>query len=229
MAWYAKPSGGYGMSSTEGTANIYEMHYWMEDAGYTLEAQAAVVANCVNESALNPWRWQSDAVSYSAGYGLFQFTPASDYIDGCTWVDGYAPNLSTGYQTAGASPNDGNAQMYVLINDALSKWTPYCWRSYWSEDSYLWGLRDQIVNTYGYGDGITQAQFATIDDVELALFAFFACYEGPAAISGYYARVDDAYTAYEILGGAPVSHGIPIWMLFKLKENNYNRKGRWHK
>lgn len=226
MAWYAKPSGGYGMSSTEGTANIYMMHDWMSDAGYTLEAQAAVVANCVNESALNPWRWQYDTVSYSAGYGLFQFTPASDYINGCTGISGYAPNLSVSYQTDGASPNDGNAQMFVLINDVLEKWTPYCWRpSYWAEDSYLWGLREQIVTNYGYGNGITQAQFAAIDDIELALFCFFACYEGPLEISGYYARIDDAYTAYSILSGAPTPTGnIPVWLLFKLRENNFRRK-----
>jgi hypothetical protein len=56
------------MSSAEGIGNIYEMHYWMDAANYTLEAQAAVVANCNNESALNPWRWQSDTVNYSAGY-----------------------------------------------------------------------------------------------------------------------------------------------------------------
>ena len=81
MSWIAKPSGGYLMTSEEGTGNIYEMHYWMDDAAYTLEAQAGVVANCYNESALNPWRWQGDSVSYSGGYGLFQFTPASGYIN----------------------------------------------------------------------------------------------------------------------------------------------------
>ena len=218
MSWSAKPYGGYLMSSAEGIGNIYEMHYWMDDAAYTLEAQAGVVANCYNESALNPWRWQGDSVSYSGGYGLFQFTPASGYINDCSWVNDYAPNLSTGYVTAGASPNDGGAQMDVLVNDYLSKWTPYCWRSYWNYDAQLASMRDNILNTWGDGSTITQAQFATIDDLESALFCFFACYEGPLYISDYYARVNDAYTAYQILSGAPYHKKIPIWMLFKLKE-----------
>lgn len=222
--WYAKPSGGYIMSSTEGTNNIYEMHYWMDAAGYTLEAQAAVVANCYNESALNPWRWQGDVVNYAAGYGLFQFTAARDYIDGCSWVDDYAPNLATGYITAGAAPHDGNAQMDVLVNDYLSKWVGTCWRDYWAYDSYLAGLRNTILNTWGSGSYISQSQFADIDDLECALFCFFACYEGPYYISDYYARVDDVYTAYSILGGSPPApHGLPIWFLFKMKELNFKR------
>lgn len=220
MAWSAKPSGGYGMQSAQGTGNIYEMHYIMDNAGYSLEAQSAVVANCANESALNPWRWQSDTVNYSAGYGLFQFTPASDYFNNCTWVQNFAPNTATGYQTAGASPNDGDAQMYVLVNDVLGKWTPGCWRSYWQSDSYLWQMRDTILNTWGYGSGITQAQFATISDLECALFCFFACYEGPWYISDYYARVNDVYTAYNIISGAPYHRPLPLWLLFKLKELN---------
>lgn len=227
MAWNAKPYGGYTMSSAEGTANIWEMYYWMQAAGYTLEAMAAVIANCYNESALNPWRWQSDTVSYSAGYGLFQFTPASGYINDCSWVDDYAPNLSTSGTTAGARATDGNAQMDVLVNDYLAKWTPYCWRSYWSYDANLDNLRTTILNTWGNGSTITQAQFAQITDIEAALFCFFACYEGPAAISGYYARVNDAYTAYQIIGGTPpppIPSGLPIWLLFKLRENNFKRK-----
>lgn len=223
MSWSAKPSGGYAMTSAQGTGNIYEMHYWMQAANYTLEAQSAVVANCNNESALNPWRWQSDTVNYSAGYGLFQFTPATGYFNDCSWVHDFAPNTSTSAQTSGASPNDGNAQMDVLINDYLNKWTPYCWRSYWTYDSYLDNMRQNIINTWGNGSTITQAQFATITDLESALFCFFACYEGPRYISDYYGRVNDAYTAYQILSGAPYQNHIPIWLLFKLKNNNKRR------
>ena len=73
MSWHGKPSGGYSMSSTEGTENIYEMHYMFDAAGYTLESQAGIIGNVVNESALNVWRWQGDTVNmYYGGYGLFQ-------------------------------------------------------------------------------------------------------------------------------------------------------------
>jgi hypothetical protein len=113
--------------------------------------------------------------------------------------------------------------MDVLLNDYLSKWTPYCWRSYWNYDSYLDNMRQSILNTWGNGGAITQAQFATITDLESALFCFFACYEGPLYISDYYGRVNDAYTAYQILSGEPYQQHIPIWLLFKLKNHNKRR------
>ena len=76
MSWYAKPSGAYGYNSVGGKENILEMNMFFNSRDYTLEAQAGIFGNVVGESGLNPWRWQSDTVNLSGGYGLFQYTPA---------------------------------------------------------------------------------------------------------------------------------------------------------
>ena len=234
MAYYCKPAGGYSAGSTEGTGNIWQMHYALDSAGYTIEAQCGVIGNSMAEGGLNPWRWQSDTVNYGAGYGLFQFTPANGYIGPMSWVTGYGPNLSV-TQVSGGLVTDGDAQMYCLINDSLSKWVSYCWRDYWSIGDYpaLWALRTSILNTWGNGSTLTQAQFKNINDIQSATFAFMACYEGQLYPGDFSTRVSYANTVYSILTGSPPpdpppdppipptpGSNLPIWLLFKLKEAN---------
>ena len=202
MGWYAKPSGGYGYNSTEGRANIEQINGILNELGFTLESQAGILGNIVAESALNPWRWQGDTVNQSGGYGLVQFTPARDYINNMQNVDGYGPNLSTSYQTEGARPEDGYAQILCIANDYLSKWVSYCWRDYWSTSSYpgLWAQRNRIVQQYGNGRSLTLSQFKTINNVGDATLAFLACFEGPA-VPNYQTRYDSAAAIYEYLSG----------------------------
>jgi hypothetical protein len=53
--------------------------------GWTSSAICAVLGNMQAESGLNPGRWQSDRVgNLSGGYGLVQWTPATNYIDWCS-------------------------------------------------------------------------------------------------------------------------------------------------
>ena len=202
MGWHAKPSGGYGYNSAEGRANIEQINGILNELGFTLEAQAGILGNIVAESALNPWRWQGDSVNMSGGYGLVQFTPASDYIDTMQNVDGYGPNLSTSYQTDGARPEDGYSQMLCIANDYLGKWVSYCWRDYWSTASYptLWAQRNRIVQQYGTGSALTFSQFKNITNVADATFAFMACFEGPA-VPNYQTRYESAAAIYHYLIG----------------------------
>lgn len=189
MPFYAKPSGGYAISSTEGTANIEAVYDYLNPLGYDKQCVIGMLGNMSGESGLNPWRWQGDSVNYNLGYGLVQFTPASAYIN-LTGIPDHAPNTSTSSQTAGASPDDAKAQLYVLANDTLGKWVGNCWRSYWSSSDYpaLWAKHTHILNTYGSGSYLSMSQFKTITDYTDACFAFLACYEGPA-VPNYDARV----------------------------------------
>ena len=243
MAWSAKPSGGYTISSTEGTGNILEANGFMNDKGYALEAQAGVLGNSFAESGLNPWRWEMvngvDTVDFSKGYGLFQFTPASDYFNlSGQGIQGYAPNASTTVAQIGANPSDGWAQLIVLDDDILGKWNSSCWVSSWTayESQYGW-IRDAILNTYGNGTSLTLAQFRGITGgiggyssqqaITMATFAFVACYERPTGAnikldqrSGY------ANSIYPILSGdtppSPPSptpgigsqHTMPFYLYF---------------
>lgn len=202
MGWHAKPSGGYGYNSTEGRANIEQINGILNELGFTLESQAGILGNIVAESALNPWRWQGDTVNLSGGYGLVQFTPASDYIGSMQHLDGYGPNLSASYQTEDARPEDGYAQMLCIANDYLGKWVSYCWRDYWSTASYpaLWAQRNRIVQQYGTGSALTLSQFKSITNVGDATLAFLACFEGPA-VPNYQTRYESAAAIYEYLSG----------------------------
>lgn len=181
MGFYAKPSGGYSISSDSGKSNMYAIYDYLNAEGYSDEAIIGILGNVVGESALNPWRWEGNVVNYSNGYGLFQFTPAREYING-SGIPNHAPNLSTSSTTSGASPNDALGQLYCLVTDKFGKWMGYCWRSYWSSSDYpgLYAMHTYILNHYGSGSYLSMSQFKNMDNYEYACFAFLACYEGPA-------------------------------------------------
>lgn len=189
MPFYAKPSGGYAINSQEGESNIIAMHAYLHTHGFSDNAIIGILGNVYGESALNPWLWENNTVSYSNGYGLFQFTPASDYIN-ALWIPNHAPNESTTEAQPGASPDDALGQLYALVNDSFGKWLGTCWRSYWDPNDYpdLYVKHTYILNTYGDGYGITMNDFKYISDYSDATFAFLACYEGPA-IPNYLQRL----------------------------------------
>lgn len=185
MPFYAKPSGGYTISSTEGTNNIYQVYDYLSPLGYTKECISGMLGNIMKESGLNPWRWQKSTggvPDQSQGYGLMQFTPGSQYINQCSGVAGYGPNMSTTSITPGASVDDGLAQLYVFDNDTLGKWVDTCWRSYWSSTNnpVAYTMYQNLMLEYGTNGHLSMAQFRTIDIITYATLAFMGCYEGPA-------------------------------------------------
>lgn len=225
MSWSAKPSGPYSLSSAEARGNVSEMNSILHEEGFTLEAQSGVIGNSLAESGLNPWRWQSDSYNQSNGYGLFQFTPARSYIEDAVGYTGYAPNLSTSTITKGASPSDGFAQMYVMVQDFLGKWNPYIWRPYWDKEEYsdLWYDVGVILDSYGSDGKLSINQFRQIDGIYYATLAFLGCYEGPA-VPNIDTRVVYARQIYEMLSGnppppdpphKPKKKGMPLWLYLR--------------
>ncbi len=182
MGFYAKPDGGYAITSTEGTANIKAVYDYLNPLGYTKNCVIGILGNVGEESGYNPWYWENHTYNPAAGYGLFQFTPASEYLN-ASWLPDWAPNTDPSQTVPGASPNDAWAQLYAVANDSFAKWVDTCWRSYWDPNTYpyLYNLRAHILSTYGTSNRLSMSQFKTINNIEDALFAFFACYEGPSA------------------------------------------------
>lgn len=230
MTWHAKPSGAYGINSAEGLDNIYAMAACFPAA--TLESKAAIIGNSVHEGGLNPWRWQGDTYGRSRGYGLFQYTPASGYID----LSFATPNLSTTQITAGATPEDGETQCDVMATNYLGKWVSTCWRSYWSTATYadLYAYRTGVLNTWGNGSSISLAQFFQCSDVDAATFIFLACFEGPL-VPNYGVRKSTAWDIYAILGGSPTpptppvppdppSGSLPAWLVAAMKRSILNER-----
>ena len=237
MAWHAKPSGGYTMYSSAGLDNIFEIANNLQS--FHIAAKSGIIGNIVAESGLNPWRWQSDVYGTSRGYGLFQYTPASGYLA----LSGATPNLSVNTQTSGATPEDGIRQITAFKTNELGKWVSSCWRSYWDTTTYseLYAYRQEVPDMYGHGgNAISIAEFSDITDITAATFVFLACFEGPA-VPNLNARVANAKEVYKILTGEdppdppvpppdppipptpPQPTGFPIWLLFKIREDNDRR------
>ena len=232
MTWHAKTRGAYSYTSSEGQDNILEMvSNW---PAATLESQAAICANSYHEGGLNPWRWQSDSQASvpNGGYGLFQFTPGSGYLNS-GWP-GITPNLNVSEQTSGATPEDGQCQCDVMATNYLGKWVSNCWRSYWDIQTYnnLYAYRQEVLNRWGTGSSISMSQFFDCQDLDAATFIFLACFEGPA-VPNYEARMPTARNIYQFLGGVipptppppvpptpPPGSGIPPWLLKKIADKN---------
>ena len=181
---YAKLKYGYSISSTEGTNNILAIYDYLAPLGYTKVCVAGMLGNMVQESGLNPWLWQGNSVDLSAndkGYGLFQFTPAYEYINNCSGVPGYGPSLSVTNPTPGATSDDGYAQLYVFDHDTLGKWYRPLWRDYWStsQNPVTYSMYQNLMLEYGYNDRLDISQFKAIDILTYTTLAFLGCYEGP--------------------------------------------------
>lgn len=219
--FHAKPSGAFLFSTKEGEDNVQEMYNWFYSLRYAVEAVAGIIGNSMAESGLNPWRWQGDTVNRSGGYGLFQYTPARDYL-ALTSEEYYSPNLSVTSVTEGASPNDGIAQINVFNENKLSKWGSGAWRPYWDKTTYskLYAERNRILKEWGSGNSISMEQFKQIKNVYDATFVFLACFEGPL-VPNMDTRYTNASTAYKILTGLEPQpptptptrkKGMPLWM-----------------
>lgn len=225
MGWNAKLTYGYNVGSDEWNENALLMAKYFKSQGFCDEATAAIIGNSNGESSLNPWNWQNQTYSPTLGYGLFQFTPSSysagtdGYIGHptCSALSSYGPNLSPQQQTAGAKPEDGLAQCITLANDYLNKWIKQIWRDYWSSSTYTYAFSvyQNLITNYGSGGYVTMEQFKQVDDLEMATMAFLGGYEGPSSPAGLTSRYNVAQTALTIVQSVKT---IPIWLLFKIKE-----------
>lgn len=134
MPWHVKASGSYSRTSTEAADNANMIYGILYARGWTVNAVAGLLGNVETESGYNPWRWQADNIGASSGspwtnkgYGLYQFTPASKYIDdpNAIAISGYGPNFSdrVGSQADGYAQTvyiDGHADYYATSSYPLS-------------------------------------------------------------------------------------------------------------
>jgi len=94
------------LSTAEMQTNAFYIYSYLSGAGWTDNAIAGILGNMQAESSLNPGRWQSENVgNYSGGYGLVQWTPATNYTDWCN---------SKGYADPSEMDNNLNRIIYEL-------------------------------------------------------------------------------------------------------------------
>ena len=113
--WHNKNIGGWDRTDPEAQENVLKMMSVLAPLGWTINAVAALAGNQYAESAFNPWRWQSDTVNTSSGYGLFQYTPATKYINSsiAAGYNGFQPN----YPMGAGGQDDGDAQLLFMHNN----------------------------------------------------------------------------------------------------------------
>lgn len=203
MPFVCKPSGGYSQGSDDWKNNVNMVNNILHDAGWSTVAIAAACGNFQCESGMNPWRWEGDQVRLTGyGYGLPQFTSASDYIN-LTGVEGHAPNMSvTG--VSGGNVSDGIAQVHVVRDNApLAKWTGVTWRDYWDRTTYAsaWARCQQIRTKYGRNTFTYDYFQHNITDVNDATYIFFAAYEGAGDANKYDVYEAAGRYAYQYLTG----------------------------
>lgn len=226
--FYAKPSGTYAYNSTEGTANIKAVYDYLFPEGFTKNCIIGILGNVGEESGYNPWLWENDTYNPANGYGLFQFTPGSDYLN-ASGIPNHAPNTDTSQASPGASPDDAKGQLYCVANDVFAKWVDTCWRSYWNPSDYpdLYIKHTYILNTYGNGSHLSFSQFKAINDYSDACFAFLACYEGPGDYlnpldGNYLRRLAHAANCKSILDN--YSGTLDILIMKKIIDRNFGRR-----
>ena len=155
--------------------------------GWTINAIAALAGNQAYESGFNPWRWESDTVNIIRGYGLFQYTPASKYINSSV-AAGY-PGFQPNYPMGAGGQDDGTAQLLFMHNNVDGGYIP----------------------TSAYNLTMQQFRESTLSPDYLAS-AWLYNYERPADPSATEAgRRADALWWYDWLVNHPwVSHGSNI-------------------
>ena len=89
MAWTI--SNNY-LTESQMQGNALEVYNFFSARGWTLNAIAGMLGNMERESNINPGLWQSlNYGNYSGGYGLVQWTPATNYTD---WASSHGYSIT---------------------------------------------------------------------------------------------------------------------------------------
>lgn len=145
--WHNKNYGAYARNSLEAQENVMKIVTVLAGKGWTINAIAGMIGNIEAESGLNPWRWQNDTLNLSNGYGLFQYTPATKYINSSlaqSFAE-FAPNNPIG----SGGQDDGTAQLLFMCEDITT-------------DGHQW------IPTSGYPMTFTEYQHSTLPPDYLA-------------------------------------------------------------
>lgn len=147
--WHAKPSGSFSVGSQENIDNATMIASWCRSNGFSDSAIISLLGNIQGESGMNPWRYQSDYNGPTGGYGLFQYTPKSGYLNSGGYGYGYpyfAPNRSVTTVTNGALPTDGICQLEAISrsgkyfgNDVSGRYDTFTALGYSREEAIFYG------------------------------------------------------------------------------------------
>lgn len=226
--WYAKYSGGYLRTSVEAHVNANNIAGILVADGWDRKSIAALLGNGAGESGLNPWRWEDNtppdvtvptvsqfenwtiAEAQHHGYGIFQFTPASKYINSANAMHyasaGYSPNFADQPGTA----QDGNAQTLFFVSTVASEWATQLYAYYYDDfinigvditPWYYTTYSNFKIGQDNNGNDLTLAELVGVFELD---------YERPGdtyAASSYASRVSNAEYWYDEISPTPPTPG----------------------
>ena len=192
LTFYQKQSGGYEITSTEGTTNGTIIWNMVSQMGWTVEAASAMLGNISAESGVNPGRHEVGG----SGYGLVQWTPQSALTDALDIIYPEGYSLTDGVQQVNAIIAE-----YMQTNHAQG-----------NPDSTNWGVERQWYNSSGGNYGFSLPAWDWYEwahltgPLEEMTKSFMISYERPAyaeETNHWPQRVANAETWYTILSGLP--------------------------
>ena len=105
--------------------NAQEYANGMAQYSMTPQSISAQLGNIQSESSINPGRWQSDIVGdYSAGFGLVQWTPATNYINWAN-ANGYERTDPVG-QMKWIADVTGPSGQWIPTGSYPLSWEDFC-------------------------------------------------------------------------------------------------------
>lgn len=197
MSWTGR--NGY-LTEAEMRANGIEIYQYFSSYGWSINAICAMLGNMQSESGVNPGIWEG-LTPYSGGYGLVQWTPYSKYKN---WA---------GAQWENNGPLEC-ARVIFEFNNGLQWSTQLAWEQY--------KYPDQAAFPYSN------------EDISYLAWVWLQNYERPANFDQPQ-RAAQALDWYNYITGEqppiPIPPDpqppdpeagakIPIWLMFKLEENN---------
>lgn len=252
MGWHCKNTGYYWSNNpvtyypdADGLENCDQIYYILKGKGWTTNAICGLLTCISLESGFNPWKWEgsnpggyalfsnqtdanNDQLNATSpdyyGYGLVQWTPASYsnvryYNDNgvhpnkyqtnpyATSIPGYGPN----FNAQPGSIYDGYAQIVYLDN-----------YGYVGQYSHPGGYYSDIAPTFS---AFKSSTAAASDLCETWVVNFERPTNPADRRSQRQALATELYNHYN---GKPVlppdTPGLPVWLLFKFRENNFGRK-----
>lgn len=248
MAWHSKDYYGFELTNptelTQAQENADEIGRIFTTAGFTINAISVLVGCFYGEAKLNPWCWEeayssAQVPSYSEyqnwsggesanhGYGLPQFTPASEYIANAASYNGYAPH----FRDITGNATDGEAQSQYIADTIEAQWfhADYLY-NYYAEP--FAALDPPIDISAGWNLSFTDFKTNESIDLETLTLAYLLNYgRGAAAMANRF--YPDYYSDtllgggsrywYEYFTGHPPTPGpspstakkMPLWMMLK--------------
>lgn len=95
------------LTGAEMQNNATIIYRYLYQRGWTINAVAGLLGNMESESTINPAVWQNlDYGNYSGGYGLVQWTPATNYT---SWANSHGYDIT-----------DGDAQLLWIDTETVS-------------------------------------------------------------------------------------------------------------